>query len=202
MCRIDHATPPSQVSVAPASCGGSVVPVSRGGRMRGVDYTTPSQTTVTIPSCEGSAIASRGGSVVPVSRSRTYVPISRSASASTVSDVWNGSLTTATLALDALPSLPASGYNSDEEESQLPEHHYYGRTPVAPVNDDADEFSFESTQRRHPANGTVSSDEEAREAEDFLRNHQSHMVSPRLGELNGLATKLRSYPYKFREVIE
>ena len=154
---LSHASsiaPPSRAGpIAPASCGGSVVPPSHGGPMREVDYATP-------PSREGSVLASRGSSVVPASHSRTSVTMSHSMSTSMVSNLRNGLLTATTqelgVPLNELPPLSASGYNSDEEQSQLPEHHYYGHVPLAPANDNDNDFLFESTQRSQPASGTVS----------------------------------------------
>ena len=140
-------------SIAPASRGGSVVPPSHGGPMREVDYATP-------PSREGSVLVSHGSSVVPASHSRTSVTMSHSVSTSMVSNLWNGLLTATTqelgVPLNELPPLSASGYNSDEEQSQLPEHHYYGHVPLAPANDNDNDFPFESTQCSQPASGTVS----------------------------------------------
>ena len=77
-----------------------------------------------------------------------------------VSNLWNGLLTATTqelgVPLNELPPLSAFGYNSDEEQSQLSEHHYYGHVPLAPANNNDNDFPFESTQHSQPTNGIVS----------------------------------------------
>jgi len=49
------------------------------------------------------------------------------------------------------PAPPSVGYNSDEQESQLPDEYYHGR---ATINDD--DFPFESTQCPQFGDGIVS----------------------------------------------
>lgn len=125
------------------SRGGSIAPTPRGGSIAPAprkDFGPPS---------------SYGGSIPPSSRSGSSVPVSRNASVS-VSDLREGPLTATTQKspnrLHERRSFTDSRYNSDEEESQLPAEHYYGRASIAPVDDDV---PFESTQRARPDGGTV-----------------------------------------------
>ena len=67
-----------------------------------------------------------------------------------ISNLQNGSLTATTqelgIPLNELPPLLASDYNSDEEQSQLLEHHYYGHVPLALANNNDNSVSQSSAK--------------------------------------------------------
>ncbi|KAF8549226.1 hypothetical protein OG21DRAFT_1488716 [Imleria badia] len=147
--------------------------------------------------------------------------------------------------LNELPPLSASGYNSDEEQSQLPEHHYYGAhsLPVAlaiglstrclPMKKlDKQRTFFETIGLTliinhkiptvhllimHPPFQPLSGNSVAPLPQETPLNKDLSTPRPDTegpvadatngssvppAELSGTATKLHSYPYKFREVIE
>ena len=139
-------------SVAPISCGGSVVPISRRGSVvpisRGSSVVPSSHGGSVAPISHGSSVApmshrgstiprggsatSLGGSIPPSSHGGS-VPTSRSASIGVVSGSHNvsstgtGAMHNYSSDLQQHISQDSSlypGYNSDEEESQLPDSYY------------------------------------------------------------------------------
>ena len=136
-------------SVAPISRGGSVVPISRGSSVapssrggsvapisHGSSVAPTSRRGSTIP--RGGSATSLGGSVPPSSRGGS-VPTSRSASIGVVSGSRNvsstgtGAMHNYSSDLQQHISQDSSlypGYNSDEEESQLPDSYYLERRQI------------------------------------------------------------------------
>jgi len=109
-------------SVAPMSRGGSVVPMSRQGSV-----VPTSRRGSTIP--RGDSAASFGGSVPPSSRGGS-IPKSRSASIPSYSPDLSMMRQQQPISRDSSP-YPGYNYNSDEQESQLPDSYYREHAQVS-----------------------------------------------------------------------
>ncbi|KAI6016895.1 hypothetical protein BKA83DRAFT_11367 [Pisolithus microcarpus] len=231
LAGLDKQHEQDNITTAPTSRAGSVAPMSHGGSIAPTSH----QGSVVPTSQRGSVLpVSRRSSVVPASHRGSIAPSSRGGSIP-LSSHTTGALPRSQGHSADLPSMtihachPYCGYRSEEEDSQLLDHHY--SFPNVPVNDDG--FCRQGTQRSQTSGGIdldidkASSGEDDRVAESLIRNswqqeHQS--VKPQTsykhgapsliadikhlmpvvssGELGGPATKLRSYPYKFCEIIE
>ncbi|KAI6027636.1 hypothetical protein BKA83DRAFT_4490184 [Pisolithus microcarpus] len=175
-------------SVMPMSCGGSIAPTSRRGSV--------------VPT-------SRRGSVLPVSRGSSVVPASHRGSIAPSS--CGGSIPPSSHTTGALPrsqghsaDLPSTtihacrpycGYRSEEEDSQLPDHHY--SFPNVPVNDDG--FCRQGTQHSQTSGGIdldideASSGEDDRAAESLIRNswqQERQSVKPQTSYKHGAPSSI------------
>ncbi|KAI6039469.1 hypothetical protein EDC04DRAFT_2895264 [Pisolithus marmoratus] len=170
-------------SITPMSHGGSVAPTSSRGSV------VPTSQRGSVPaSGGGSAVpASGGGSVIPASHGSSVVPMSHGDSAapsscggtSPPSSHTTGALPRSQSHLAGLPSVMTHvchsycGYRSEEEDSQLPDHHYSYPCPL--VNNDG--FCFQSAQHLQTSGGIdldideVSSSEDDRAAESLIQNN-------------------------------
>ncbi|KAI5985592.1 hypothetical protein EDD15DRAFT_2373938 [Pisolithus albus] len=157
-------------SVVPTSRRGSVLPVSRGGSV--------------VPASHGGSIApsSRGGSIPPSSHTTGALPRSQGHSADLPSTVVHA-------------CHPYCGYRSEEEDSQLPDHHY--SFPNVPVNDDG--FCHQGTQRSQTSGGIdldideASSGEDDRAAESLIRNswqQERQSVKPQTSYKHGAPSSI------------
>ncbi|KAI6023054.1 hypothetical protein BKA83DRAFT_4627261 [Pisolithus microcarpus] len=197
LAGLDKQHEQDNITMAPTSCAGSVAPMSRRG-------------SIAPTSCRGSVVpTSRRGSVLPVSRRSSVVPVSHGGSIAPSShggSIPLSSHTTGALPRSQghsadLPSMtihacrPYCGYRSEEEDSQLLDHHY--SFPNVPVNDDG--FCRQGTQHLQTSGGIdldideASSGEDDRVAESLIRNswqQECQSVKPQTSYKHGAPSSI------------
>ncbi|KAI6014891.1 hypothetical protein BKA83DRAFT_4129617 [Pisolithus microcarpus] len=169
LAGLDKQHEQDNITTAPTSHAGSVTPMSRGGSI---------------------APTSRRGSIVPTSRRGSVLPVSRGSSVVPASH--GGSIAPSSRG----GSIPLSSHSrSEEEDSQLPDHHY--SFPNVPVNDDG--FCRQGTQRSQTSGGIdldideASSGEDDRAAESLIRNswqQERQSVKPQTSYKHGAPSSI------------